>query len=220
MGGKILGFSRFFGKILRHISSLEWFWQKLLYQFMLLTYMAEILVYKTAEEAKKQLEKYERDNREAFEEFEKSFGEGEDRSERLKKQRYFFAAELAAYVDDGPGRYYYESQHFPFLGWTELYDDIPSLAQGVKNAVKHQTPKNIETILYTVRDHDAENKEMKELAEESRMIAENLPSEGIYGVDKKELSDFLEEFRKLESSPVRGLTKQERQEFVRLYGQD
>src|SRR3989338_7943958 len=163
MGGKILGFSGFFGKILRHISFFEWFWQKLLYQFMLLTYMAEILVYKTAEEAKKQLEKYERDNREAFEEFEKSFGEGEDRSERLKKQRYFLVAELSAYVDDGPGRYYYESQHFPFLGWTELYDDIPSLAQGVKNAVKHQTPQNIEPVLYTVRNHDAENKEMKKL---------------------------------------------------------
>ncbi|MBU0470094.1 MAG: hypothetical protein KKA62_04350 [Nanoarchaeota archaeon] len=170
--------------------------------------MVEIEVYKTAKEAKKLLEKYEQDNREAFEGFVKH--QGESASERLGKQTYYFVAELGAYVDDNPEKFYFESVAFPFLGWNSLHDDIKSLVQGVKDAVRHQTPKNIEAILYTVDDHDAKNNEMKG-------AVENLSPEGAYGFDKEELEKSLEVFEKLEKDEERGLTEQERQEFVRLY---
>lgn len=177
--------------------------------------MVEILVYNTNEEAKKQLEKYELDNREAFEGFVKH--QDESASERLGKQTYFFVAELAAYIDDWPMKFYFESVAFPFLGQTNLYDDISSLVQGIKDAVGHQTPKNIETILYTVEDHDPKNQELKRDARESRKIIENLHLDRVYDVNKKELDEFLEAFEKLDGAEERGLTEQERQEFVRLY---
>src|SRR3989338_6018224 len=139
--------------------------------------MIEILVFETSEEAEKALEKYEQQNREAHDGLVKLPREkfSERFSEMISRQRYHFVAELAAYADDGTGKYYYVSQQFPFLGFTEMYDDITSLVKGIKDAVKHQTPRNIETILYTVKDHSAGNKEMKEKAEESINFAEDLP---------------------------------------------
>ena len=152
--------------------------------------MIEILVYKSDEEAKKQLEKYGEDNRKAFEEFTKS--QGDDPSEILKRQTYFFVAELASFVDDEYESFYFESVAFPFVGHTGVYNnDISSLVQGVKKAVKNQTPKKIKPVLYTVEDHNIKNKEMKK-----------------NGVLQMFVGSYLEE---------RGLTEQERQEFVRLY---
>lgn len=177
--------------------------------------MVEIKVYKTAKEAKQQLEKYELDNREAFEGFVKR--QGESASERLGKQTYYFVAELAAYVDDKPEKYYFESAAFPFLGWNSLHDDIQSLVRGVKDAVRHQTPKNIETILYTIENHAQENQETRERAKESRESLDSLPVDEAYFTDKEEQDYFLNQLVEAMSTQERGLTEQERQEFVKLY---
>ena len=96
------------------------------------------------------------------------------------------------------------------MGWNVLSDDLQSLVKGIKDAVRHQTPKNIEAILYTVENHNAKNNEM------GRAV-ENLSPEGSSDFNKEELEVALEEFKKLEKDEERGLTEQERQEFVRLY---
>ena len=99
----------------------------------------------------------------------------------------------------------------------------------MKEAVRHQTPKNIETILYTIRNHDyPEGFEVKidgvtiyvrnlspdELNEEDREELYNSLDE----IGKENLDGLLHELRNLqESHQTRGLTEQERQEFVRLY---
>ncbi|MDP4039171.1 MAG: hypothetical protein Q8P57_01145 [Candidatus Pacearchaeota archaeon] len=191
--------------------------------------MVEIKVYETIEEAKQHLERYEQNNREAFDGFVKR--QGESASERLGKQTYFFVAELAAYVDDGPDQFYFESVAFPFLEDADLYGDVQSLADGVKEAVRHQTPKNIETILYTVRNHDypegfevkvdgvtkyVKNLSPDELNEEDR---EELYKD-LDEVGKENLNGLLQELRKLqEGHQTRALTDKERQEFVRLYSE-
>ncbi len=183
--------------------------------------MVTFLTYTTAEEAQRSLEKYDKDNREAFEGFIKS--QGQDPYERLKRQKYFFVAELAAYTDDLPDRYYYESQHFPFLGFTESYDSLSSLVQGVKDAVRHQVPQNIEAILYTVTDHSSENQESKKNAEEGRKIAKEYQShDGAYGdefhdIPKEEVDGMLDSLADIEGAGIRGLTEAEREEFVKLY---
>lgn len=184
--------------------------------------MVEILAYKTAEEAKQQLKKYKLDNKKANEELVKQ--QGESFSERLKKQTYLFVAELGAYVDDEPEKFYFESVAFPFLGWNDLCNDIQSLVQGVKDTVRLQRRQrpNIETILYTVEDHNAKNMKFKKDAGESRKIAEeNWSSDGTYGDERfdisKEWDKMLESLEDIENTDERGLTKQEREEFVKLY---
>lgn len=194
--------------------------------------MLEIKVYETAEEAHKQLEKYEQDNREAFEGFVKR--QGESASKRLGKQTYFFVAELATYVDEGPEKFYFESVVFPFLEDAGFYDDIQSLADGVKEAVRNQTPKNIETVLYTVRNHDEEDQLIKVKVEgiTKRVNLSQFVNDELNNEDKEELYQDLDEVGKegldhllqelhnlQEITKTRGLTEQERQEFVRLYSE-
>lgn len=175
--------------------------------------MTKINVFDTEDEANQQLKQYLDHNTEAFKEYEEHEG---DLSDILKKQTYYFVAELASFVDDGPGKYYYDSVAFPFFGHTDLYDDIPSLVQGIQHTINHQTPRNIEAILYTVENHDERNQECKKEAEESRKFAENLTPEETY-IDKKELDEFLQEVETLESIEVRGLNLEERTEFETLY---
>lgn len=136
------------------------------------TIMVEILVYETSKEAEQELEKYKRDNEAAFEKLKQN---SRKISSLLKSQRYCFVAELAAYVDNKPGKYYYQSVMHPFNEFTELCDNIPSLVEEVKKAIKHQTPYNIGTVLYTVKNHNQENQEARERAEESKEFAKTLP---------------------------------------------
>lgn len=161
--------------------------------------MIEILAYKTAEEAEQQLINYEDDNRKAFAEFKKPLAEGETRSARLERQKYFFVVELGALVDDGPDKYCAHSQNFPFVGFDDCYDDLRSLAQGIKSALAGQTPQNIEAILYTVEDHDTENKKIKEEAQENKMASIDLFQDGVYGMSNKNLEDVLELLRCLKA---------------------
>lgn len=192
--------------------------------------MVEIKVYETAEQARQQLGEYERDNREAFGGYVKR--QGESASERLGKQTYFFVAELTAYVDEGPDKFYFESVAFPFLKNCNHYDDIQSLADGVKKAVRHQTPKNIETILYTVKNHnepegfnvkvDGITKHIKNLSQD---WLDDKEKEELYRdlgeVGKEDLDGILQELRDMqERHQTRGLTEQERQDFVRLYSEE
>ena len=81
------------------------FRRKFLYGLGQLITMVKIKVYEITEEAKQQLERYELDNQEAFDSFVKR--QGESASERLGEQTYFFVVELAAYVDDGPDKFYF-----------------------------------------------------------------------------------------------------------------
>ncbi len=183
----------------------------------------EILAYKTAQEAKKQLEKYELNNREAFEGLVKR--QGESASERLGKQTYFFVAELAAYVDNKVPLFSFESEAFPFLGHSGFYKGISSLVQGVKNAVRQQTPKNIEVILYTTEEKNyIKGLTKKEKREIILSYLESLANEEIDELDEMTIRDIkkLDELNKLENERPemkRGLTKQEVDEFVRLYSE-
>ncbi|MBI2667057.1 hypothetical protein HYX13_05585 [Candidatus Woesearchaeota archaeon] len=187
----------------------------------------EIKVFKTAEEAKKKLEHYELDNREAFDGFVKS--RGKSCSELLNGQTYFFVAELSAFVEDGPEKFYFETVAFPFLEDVGFYDDIKSLAQGVKEAIRYQTPKNIETVLYTVKNHD-EPEGFNVKVDGITKYIKNLSQDGLNDEEKEELyrdldeackenlDGLLQECRNLhEITKVRGLTEQERDEFVKLY---
>ena len=176
--------------------------------------MVEILVY-TTEEARVQLDHFRRSNEAAYATLEQ---QRFDISARLKDQRYSFVAELAAFVEDAPGKYYYESRVFPFLGFTDCYNDLPGLVQGIKEAIRLQTPKNIETVLYTVENHDAENQCGRRDAEERRRSVENLLFDEFFGASEEELDQILRGVEEVEGAETRGLTEEERNEFVRLYG--
>ncbi|HLC97619.1 MAG TPA: hypothetical protein VJC21_02465 [Candidatus Nanoarchaeia archaeon] len=179
--------------------------------------MVEIFVYKTSEEAEEAIKQWREANLNSFKELEQSEGP----SLLLRSQRYVFIAELAAYSDENPDRYYYNAD-YPFQGETDCYDDIASLAQGVKDAVRRQTPRNLELVLYTIDNHDAENernkREIEACSRFARMTlyedyAEN-PSEA---VPPKKIEEYLRYFNEVGNSSIRALTEQERQEFVRLY---
>ncbi|MDP3640077.1 MAG: hypothetical protein Q8R53_02645 [Nanoarchaeota archaeon] len=179
--------------------------------------MVEILMYETPEEAETALEQWREANAKAFKELEKSVNP----SSLLRTQRYVFIAALAAYVDNNPAKYYYEAQH-PFLGETNLYDDIASLVQGVKDAVKRQTPQNIETVLYTVENHEAENETVKRETETysryARMaLYEDHADDPSESVPPKDIEEYVRALEEVGAAPVRGLSEQERQEFIRLY---
>ncbi len=177
--------------------------------------MVEILVY-TTEEARAQLSRFRKTNEKAFAELEQHEG---DISARLRLQRYSFVAELAAFVEDGPGKFYYESRVFPFLGFTDCYNDLPGLVQGIKEAIRLQTPKNIETVLYTVENHDAENQVRRRDAEELLSEPVENPSLGeSVELSKEEWDECLQELVTLAGAETRGLNEEERKEFVRLYG--
>ena len=153
----------------------------------------------------------------------------ESASERLGKQTYFFVVELAAYVDEGPDKFSFESVVFPFLEDAGCYDNIQSLADGVKEAVRHQTPKNIETVLYTVKNHDDPNgfevkvdgitKYIKNLSQDNLNDEEKAELyKDLDEVGKEDLDGLLQELRDMqERHQTRGLTELERLEFVRLY---
>ncbi|HLC88556.1 MAG TPA: hypothetical protein VJG49_00830 [Candidatus Nanoarchaeia archaeon] len=106
------------------------------------------------------------------------------------------------------------------------------MADGVKEAVRCQTPKNIETVLYTIRNHDEPEGFNVEVNGITKYI-KNLSQNGLNNEEKEELyRDFdeagkedldglLQELRNLdESHKTRGLTEQERKEFVRLYSEN
>ncbi|HLC88548.1 MAG TPA: hypothetical protein VJG49_00785, partial [Candidatus Nanoarchaeia archaeon] len=82
---------------------------------------------------------------------------------------------------------------------TEHSETFYRAVQGIKDAVKHQTPKNIEAILYTVEDHDTENKKIKEEAQENKMASIDLFQDGVYGMSNKNLEDVLELLRCLKA---------------------
>ncbi len=179
--------------------------------------MVEIFVYGTLEEAETALKQWKEANAHAFKEFERA----KNPAALLRSQRYAFIAELAAYGDEHPGRYYFNAD-YPFQGETDCYDDIASLVQGVKDAVTRQTLKNIETVLYTVVNHDAENEKNRRDVEASSRFAKMVlyedyaenPSEA---VPPKEIEEYLRDFNEIGNSFIRALTEQERQEFMRLY---
>ena len=182
--------------------------------------MVEIFVYETPEEAEEAIKQWREANLNSFKELEQS----DDTSALLRTQRYAFIAELAAYGDENPDRYYC-SADYPFQGETDCYDDIASLVQGVKDAVRRQTPMNIETVLYTIENHDVENeknrREVEACSRYAKMAlyedyAEN-PSEA---VPPKEIEEYLRDFNEVGDSSIRALTEQERQEFIRLYDEN
>ncbi|MBI4151932.1 hypothetical protein HY496_03085, partial [Candidatus Woesearchaeota archaeon] len=109
--------------------------------------MATIEVYSTPEEAKRQLERYENDNRNAHDALVSNAGA--QFHQLLEKQTYFLVMELGAQEYRGSIDFYFESIAFPFYGITDFCDDIPSLVREIKDAAECQTPKNIEVILYT-----------------------------------------------------------------------
>ena len=82
---------------------------------------------------------------------------------------------------------------------TEHRETFYRAVQGIKDAVKHQTPKNIEAILYTVEDHDTENKKIKDEAQENKMASIDLFQDGVYGMSNKNLEDVLELLRCLKA---------------------
>ena len=98
---------------------------------------------------------------------------------------------------------------------TEHSETFYRAVQGIKDAVKHQTPKNIEAILYTVEDHDAENREWRETGEVIRGFVEGLRLDKIYGLNRDQ--SFSQALEELKDAGIRGLTEQEREEFVREY---
>lgn len=166
-----------------------------------------ILVFETQEGADKQLKRYDSDNKTAFDDFKKH---RENLSDILKTQGYYFVAELGAYVDDNPGKYHFVSAPYPFTGFTAICDDMPSLVEKVKKTIKRHDDINIGTILYTVKNHEQENRELKENAEKSRKLAEDLPL-------NETVSGFLQALKEIESAEIRGLNERERQEFERLF---
>jgi len=103
------------------------------------------------------------------------------------------------------------------------------LADGVKEAVRHQTPKNIETVLYTVKNHDDPNgfevkvdgitKYIKNLSQDNLNDEEKAELyKDLDEVGKEDLDGLLQELRDMqERHQTRGLTELERLEFVRLY---
>ena len=183
--------------------------------------MIDILVL-TREEAETRVECFKRENQAGYDALRNSLSGSV--SELLRTQRYTFVAELSAYVaDDVPGKFYFESMAFPFTGWADSYDDIPSLVQGVKDAIRHQTPKNIEALFYTVPTHAAENQclepaDARESEAFQQYVDSLLPELDSCGVSREEFDQFMNEYQRLSNAVTRGLTEEERKEFIRLYG--
>ena len=167
--------------------------------------MVAILVYQTPEEAERELKRYDEHNIELNEEYNDEYhkckGNISDRLNELKSKKYYFVAELAAF----PNEYIFSASSFLFEGQNGSSKDISSLVQGVNDTIKrlNNTRPTIEAIFYTVQNHDEHNQVNGERSEGVRRVME------ILFEYPRSLGVFAGE--------ARGLTSQERKEFVRLY---
>ena len=187
--------------------------------------MVEVLVYKTAEEAKQELKKHGEYNIKRNEEFNDEWHKHDrkiisvaklnelDEIKKQRNQKRYFVAELTAFPDE----YLFNASSFPFVGENGFHKDISSLVQGVKDTLKGRNNNypNIEVILYTVQNHkenNQKNKEEREAMEKICVKPEDM-TEDVFSRMRKEL--FLG--YGLMHGEARCLNQQEREEFVRLY---
>lgn len=116
-------------------------------------------MYKTVEEAERELEKYDEHNIRLNEEYNDEHHrckEGiSDRLNELKNQKRYFVVELMA----SPNKYLFSATSFPFIGENGVRKNVPTLVQGVKDVVKRRnnTYPTIEVVLYTLLRPPVEN---------------------------------------------------------------
>ncbi|MBU4352295.1 MAG: hypothetical protein KJ939_04395 [Nanoarchaeota archaeon] len=195
--------------------------------------MVEILLYETPKEAEQELRKYDEWNIERNEEFNDECHKHDhenlsvaelkelDEIKKLRNQNWYFVAELMVY----DSQYHSSATSFPFQGVNGphgvpfcSHKSLSSLVQGIKSTIEGLSGNypTIESIFYTFQNHNEHNQAMGEVTAEIKKI----PFDDSLNLTKEEFDRMTKEYFKslgFFEGEVRGLTEQEREEFVQLY---
>ena len=178
--------------------------------------MLEVLVpFETPEEADSYFEDYKIHNNRAFKELINS--PEVDIEALLGAQKYYFAVNLSADLENG--KYLFKTTLFPFdtFGYGSAFDNFHTLAANI-NEIIDGLEYSVEPIFYTVNDHGKQNKECNDMLREwvDRASDDSDESEC---QDEPELVQMFLEIKEAHNLNERSLRDLEMQEFLDIYNQ-